>query len=397
MVGRTPGVPRQEDHAPRDEDGGLLFLLPLDRPDRHRRSRWRARPACRPAEHGPHGLSGVLYAFTSAANNNGSAFAGLSVNTTWYNTALGLAMVFGRFLPDGFWCWRWPDPCQPRTYTGIDRHAADHRPQFVGWSPASPDPGRPHLPPRARAGPDRRRNPLKMIPVTLHRPPTNPRNPHQGGLLDPRMLWKSLPDASQSSIRAPVAQSGDVSSSRWCGVGPFWPGRPSWFGLADRAVWLWLTCCSPTSPRRWPRAAARPRPKPCARPRRDTWRAASIGWRPGEPGAEEAVAGSPAEPGRYRRRRSRRGHPRRRRGGGRALPPLTNRRSRVRSAPVIRESGGDRSAVTGGTTGAVRTGIVVQITQKPGDLHRPDDRAGRRRQSAEDPRTRSRSTSCWPR
>ncbi len=48
---------------------------------------------------GPHGLSEVLYAFTSAANNNGSAFAGLSVNTDWYNTALGLAMLFGRFLP----------------------------------------------------------------------------------------------------------------------------------------------------------------------------------------------------------------------------------------------------------------------------------------------------------
>jgi K+-transporting ATPase ATPase A chain len=48
---------------------------------------------------GPHGLSEVLYAFTSAANNNGSAFAGITVNTDWYNTALGLAMVFGRFLP----------------------------------------------------------------------------------------------------------------------------------------------------------------------------------------------------------------------------------------------------------------------------------------------------------
>ncbi|MFI6867186.1 potassium-transporting ATPase subunit KdpA [Nocardia sp. NPDC050406] len=48
---------------------------------------------------GPHGLSEVLYAFTSAANNNGSAFAGLSANTEWFNTALGLAMVFGRFLP----------------------------------------------------------------------------------------------------------------------------------------------------------------------------------------------------------------------------------------------------------------------------------------------------------
>lgn len=51
------------------------------------------------ANSGPHGLSEVLYAFTSAANNNGSAFAGLSANTEWYNTALGLAMAFGRFLP----------------------------------------------------------------------------------------------------------------------------------------------------------------------------------------------------------------------------------------------------------------------------------------------------------
>jgi K+-transporting ATPase ATPase A chain len=48
---------------------------------------------------GPHGLSEVLYAFTSAANNNGSAFAGISVNTVWYNYALGLAMLLGRFLP----------------------------------------------------------------------------------------------------------------------------------------------------------------------------------------------------------------------------------------------------------------------------------------------------------
>jgi potassium-transporting ATPase potassium-binding subunit len=48
---------------------------------------------------GPHGLSEVLYAFTSAANNNGSAFAGLSADVPFYNVALGLAMAFGRFLP----------------------------------------------------------------------------------------------------------------------------------------------------------------------------------------------------------------------------------------------------------------------------------------------------------
>ena len=48
---------------------------------------------------GPHGLSEVFYAFMSAANNNGSAFAGISVNTGFYNTALGLVMLAGRFIP----------------------------------------------------------------------------------------------------------------------------------------------------------------------------------------------------------------------------------------------------------------------------------------------------------
>jgi K+-transporting ATPase ATPase A chain len=47
---------------------------------------------------GPHGLSEVLYAFASANDNNGSAFAGLSGNTLWYNTTLGVAMFVGRFL-----------------------------------------------------------------------------------------------------------------------------------------------------------------------------------------------------------------------------------------------------------------------------------------------------------
>ncbi|CAM5357598.1 potassium-transporting ATPase subunit KdpA [Leifsonia shinshuensis] len=48
---------------------------------------------------GQHGFSEVLYAFTSAANNNGSAFAGLSANTPWLNAALGATMFLGRFLP----------------------------------------------------------------------------------------------------------------------------------------------------------------------------------------------------------------------------------------------------------------------------------------------------------
>lgn len=47
---------------------------------------------------GPHGFSEMLYAYSSATGNNGSAFAGLSANTPWYNTTIGLAMLVGRFL-----------------------------------------------------------------------------------------------------------------------------------------------------------------------------------------------------------------------------------------------------------------------------------------------------------
>jgi K+-transporting ATPase ATPase A chain len=50
-------------------------------------------------ERGPHGLTEVLYAFASAGNNNGSAFAGLTSGTPYYNTLLGLAMLLGRFVP----------------------------------------------------------------------------------------------------------------------------------------------------------------------------------------------------------------------------------------------------------------------------------------------------------
>jgi K+-transporting ATPase ATPase A chain len=48
---------------------------------------------------GPHGLSEILYAYAEAANNNGSAFAGLNANTVWYNTSLGIVIVIGRFMP----------------------------------------------------------------------------------------------------------------------------------------------------------------------------------------------------------------------------------------------------------------------------------------------------------
>lgn len=68
----------------------LSFAIPAVRADVEGTSIWNP---------GVHGLSEVLYAFTSAANNNGSAFAGLTANTPWFNTALGVAMLLGRFIP----------------------------------------------------------------------------------------------------------------------------------------------------------------------------------------------------------------------------------------------------------------------------------------------------------
>ncbi len=68
----------------------LSFAIPAVREDVTSTSIWNP---------GIHGFTEVLYAFTSAANNNGSAFAGLTANTPWFNTALGVVMLLGRFLP----------------------------------------------------------------------------------------------------------------------------------------------------------------------------------------------------------------------------------------------------------------------------------------------------------
>jgi potassium-transporting ATPase potassium-binding subunit len=81
---------------------------------------------------GPHGLSEVLYAFTSAANNNGSAFAGITVNTEWYNTALGLAMVLGRFLPMIFVLALAGALAKQGTTPDSVGTLPTHRPQFIG-------------------------------------------------------------------------------------------------------------------------------------------------------------------------------------------------------------------------------------------------------------------------
>jgi potassium-transporting ATPase potassium-binding subunit len=81
---------------------------------------------------GPHGLTEILYAFTSAANNNGSAFAGLSGNTVWWNTALGLAMAFGRFVPIIFILGLAGSLARQGITPESSGTLPTHRPQFVG-------------------------------------------------------------------------------------------------------------------------------------------------------------------------------------------------------------------------------------------------------------------------
>jgi len=81
---------------------------------------------------GPHGLSEVLYAFTSAANNNGSAFAGIAVNTVWYNTALGIVMLLGRFLPMVFVLGLAGSLARQKPVPATDGTLPTHRLLFVG-------------------------------------------------------------------------------------------------------------------------------------------------------------------------------------------------------------------------------------------------------------------------
>ncbi|MCM3501110.1 potassium-transporting ATPase subunit KdpA [Microbacterium sp. P26] len=101
----------------------LSFAIPGIRDDVETTSIWNP---------GVHGLSEVLYAFTSAANNNGSAFAGLTANTPWFNTALGVAMLLGRFLPILFVLALAGSLAAQDAVPSTAGTLPTHRPQFAG-------------------------------------------------------------------------------------------------------------------------------------------------------------------------------------------------------------------------------------------------------------------------
>ncbi len=101
----------------------LSFAIPAVRADVEGTSIWNP---------GLHGFGEVLYAFTSAANNNGSAFAGLTANTPWFNTALGVAMMLGRFLPIVFVLALAGSLAAQDRVPVTTGTLPTHRPQFVG-------------------------------------------------------------------------------------------------------------------------------------------------------------------------------------------------------------------------------------------------------------------------
>ncbi|WP_213814621.1 potassium-transporting ATPase subunit KdpA [Glaciihabitans sp. dw_435] len=100
----------------------LSFAIPAVRSDVTSTSIWNP---------GLHGFTEVLYAFTSAANNNGSAFAGLTANTPWFNTALGVAMLLGRFLPIVFVLALAGSLAKQDRVPVTNGTLPTHRPQFV--------------------------------------------------------------------------------------------------------------------------------------------------------------------------------------------------------------------------------------------------------------------------
>ncbi|MEK6299167.1 MAG: potassium-transporting ATPase subunit KdpA [Acidobacteriota bacterium] len=99
MVGRTPEYLGKKIEA-KDVKMAMLYVLvfALSILCFSAWSSVAAYGASKVGNNGPHGLSEIVYAYTSATGNNGSAFGGITVNNYWYNTTLGLAMLIGRFL-----------------------------------------------------------------------------------------------------------------------------------------------------------------------------------------------------------------------------------------------------------------------------------------------------------
>ena len=188
----------------------------------------------------------------------------------------------------------------------------------------------------------------------------------QGGLLDPKMLWRSMPDAlrkldPRTLWRNPVMFIVEIGAAWSTALAIL---DPSWFAWLI-VVWLWLTVVFANLAE----AVAEGRGKAQAESLRKTKTATMarrlVGWAPGTPGREEEVAAPLLQQGDVVVVEAGQPIP----GDGDVVEGIASVDESAitgESAPVIRESGGDRSAVTGGTT-VLSDRIVVKITQKQGE------------------------------
>ncbi|KRE27730.1 potassium transporter KtrB [Mycobacterium sp. Soil538] len=191
----------------------------------------------------------------------------------------------------------------------------------------------------------------------------------QGGLLDPRMLWKSLPSAltkldPRTLWRNPVMFIVEVGAV-WSTILAI--ADPTWFGWLI-VVWLWLTVVFANLAEAVAEGRGKAQAESLRKTKTSTVARRLVDWRPGAHGredVEESVAASLLAQGDVVVVEAGQVIP----GDGDVVEGIASVDESAitgESAPVIRESGGDRSAVTGGTT-VLSDRIVVRITQKPGE------------------------------
>ena len=188
----------------------------------------------------------------------------------------------------------------------------------------------------------------------------------QGGLLDPKMLWKSTPDAlrkldPRTLWRNPVmfiVEIGAVWSTVLAII------NPTWFAWLI-VVWLWLTVLFANLAEAVAEGRGKAQAETLRRAKTHMLARRLKDWKPGAPAVEEEVAAPLLQQGDIVVVEAGQVIP----GDGDVVEGIASVDESAitgESAPVIRESGGDRSAVTGGTT-VLSDRIVVKITQKPGE------------------------------
>ncbi|TDK85549.1 potassium-transporting ATPase subunit KdpB [Mycolicibacterium mucogenicum] len=188
----------------------------------------------------------------------------------------------------------------------------------------------------------------------------------KGGLLDPKMLWKSMPDAlrkldPRTLWRNPVMFIVEVGAV-WSTVLAVL--NSSWFAWLI-VFWLWLTVVFANLAEAVAEGRGKAQAASLRKTKSDTMARKLVGWAPGNAGTEEEIAAPLLQQGDIVVVEAGQVIP----GDGDVVEGIASVDESAitgESAPVIRESGGDRSAVTGGTT-VLSDRIVVQITQKPGE------------------------------